>query len=41
MDSGFRRNDGYVPKAAHFLLIVNDCLLESASNLAPKPLQIY
>jgi hypothetical protein len=41
MDSDFRRNDGLVPEAAYFLLIGNDCLLESASNLAPKPLYLY
>ncbi len=40
MDSGFRRNDGLVPEAAYFLLIGNDCLLESASNLAPNPLYL-
>ena len=37
MASGFRRNDGLVPKAAYFLLIVNDCLLENDSNLLSDP----
>jgi hypothetical protein len=32
---------GFVPEAAYFLLIGNDCLLESASNLAPKTLYLY
>jgi hypothetical protein len=30
-----------VPEAVYLLLIGNDCLPESASNLAPKPPQHY